>query len=171
MRKFFIILLGFALLGCGGSSTILSSSEPTDAFKIGDTQWGLTLLGSWQRIPSPEGYNTVFLAQSASQNFVILQESGVTENLAVDILTKAKDGFVEFEELGLDKEENTLRFRGKSTLDTPLREFMQKVFVIPNTNAFLLGSCSWEPSISSSVDCQNILSSWQISVNKETPEK
>ncbi len=171
MRKIFIVLLGFTLLGCGGSSTILSTSEPTDAFKIGDTQWGLELSESWQRLPSPEGYNTVFLAQNVSQSFVILQETGATENIAVDIITKAKDDFIEFEELDLDKEENTFRFRGKSTLDTPVREFMQKVFVIPNTNAFLLGSCSWEPSISSSVDCQNILSSWQISVDKPAEEK
>jgi|GEM_PF-2860602 hypothetical protein len=172
MRKIFVLLIGIVLLGCGGGGkTILPSTDPTDAFRVGNTQWGLELSDTWQRMPSPEGFSTVFLAQQESQNFIVLQEQGATENLPTDIMAKAQEDFLEFEALDIDEEINTFRFRGKTTLDNPVREFIQKVFVIPETNAFLLGSCSWEPSINSSVDCQNIIDSWQILVNKETPEK
>jgi len=172
MRKIFVLLLGVVLLGCGGSGeSLLSSTNPTDAFKVGDTQWGLELPDTWQRVPSPEGFSTVFLAQQENKNFVILQEQGATENLATDIMAKAQEDFLEFESLDIDEEINTFRFRGKTTLDNPIREFVQKVFIVPGTDAFLLGSCSWEPSISSSVDCQNIIDSWQISVDKPAEEK
>lgn len=166
------MVLGFFLLGCGsGSDTVLPPTDPTDAFRVGDTTWGLELPDTWQRVSSPEGFETVFLAQKESQNFVILQEQGTTENLAVSILTKAQENFIEFEEIYLNDKTDTFRFRGKTALDSPAREYIQKVFLIPRTEAFLIGSCSWEPDISSSGDCQDIIDSWQISVDKPAEEK
>ncbi len=171
MRRLFVLLIGFVILGCGGGGTPTHSLNPTDAFKVGDTQWELELNENWQKISAPEGFNTVFLAQSGVQNFVILQEQGATENLALDILTKASENFIEFEEVNLNEKTNTFRFRGKTDHGSVFREFVQKVFVIPETNAFLLGSCSWEPNIASSADCLNLVDSWQISVDKPVEEK
>jgi hypothetical protein len=167
MRKKIVLALGFVLLGCGGGNDTPTASTATDAFIIGDTTWEITLPSDWQKLAVPQGFNALMLAQKDSQNFAILQEVGAPENLGQEIFTKAEEDFLMFEAVDFSEKTNTWRFRGKTTPDKPVREFIQKVFLIPNTNAFLLGSCSWEPTINTSTDCQKLINSWQIPVDEE----
>ncbi len=170
MRILFVGVLAFLLSGCfGEKSGSFFETTFTDRFQIGETIWQLSLPSGWGKVTPPEGSEAIFLTRKGTDNFSILRRQGMSENLSQKIWDQAPHDFFFFEPISFT--ENAWEFQARTSASLPIREFWQKIFPIPGTDFFLLGSCSFEIKTSDSSDCETILNSWQISVDKKTQAK
>ena len=164
MKKFLIIAIGIFLVGCSDNGQT-PSDIPTEKIRVGKHTWTLSLPESWEKIPVPRsGPDAVFLARKDSQNLAILRRFGTSEHLVDEILETARNGFSIFEEIS--RGENEWTFRAKTKATSPLRDFWQKIELIPNSDEFLLASCSVETTSNEPSGCKAILDSFKISVDR-----
>jgi hypothetical protein len=158
-------LLSLVLVGCGSNiSSPFSANgvvgDETQSFKIAGSTWEVNLPTGWERIAPPTGNTEViYLARNGTQNFSITYQLGVPENPVEALLTQAKKGFFIFEEKS--RAEDQWQFQAKLEITSPLRDFWQKISLVPETEDFLLLSCSQEVAFETT-DCGDILDSFLI---------
>jgi hypothetical protein len=100
----------------------------------------------------------IFLARKGTQNIVITNEKGFTENIIERLFKTLKEDLPIVTEVF--KDENSLIFRGKLSSTTPMREFYQKVSGLSDGDGFLLISCSEEVVNLDNLECSEILDSF-----------
>ena len=158
MNKTLLVLLFTPFLfGCDEESSPITDNSAMK-FQIDETVFEVTLPTNWNTL-SPES-EAILLAQKGNENFVITQNETSAETFK-QILENAKKELEYFEILS--SSETKWQFKAKNSIHSPLREFHQKIITIPNTDFYLLGSCSFETAISTSTDCENILKNWKYS--------
>ncbi|MCF7812751.1 hypothetical protein K9M59_04140 [Candidatus Gracilibacteria bacterium] len=168
MRKFFLGLLCLVSTGCSDTDSGLFQQEPTDSFRVESENFHLALPEDWTRGEVPDNSEAVFFAYKDQQSFVILRAKGQSQNLAENLWANAQNDFYFFEEVDFTPEKWV--FQGKIDPTDSLQLITQKALALPDSNTFLLGSCSVPTQIEGS-ECESILDSWQISVDKEPEEK
>ena len=165
MKNTFLFLFGiFLLFGCSKATTILSSAPATDSFSIGKTTWGLHLPEGWQKILSLQTDEAIFVASKGSENFVILQKKGDPKSFSDTLFKDAKQKLYIFEAGAV--EPDRWEFTAKEFASDPLKHFIQKVFPIPDTKFFLVGSCSTDTAEQSLSQCKELIDSWGILVDQ-----
>ena len=169
-KFFFLVVTTLILVACSdnGDSSSSALQNFTSQFEIAATRWGLALPENWKKISPPQGSEAVFLARKKTENFVILRKGGATPNLAKEIYKSAQSDFFLFEEGNFTLEQWS--FQAKLKPSSPMRRYLQKIFVIPETSFYLLGTCSYEVKLGTADDCETILRSWEISVDKAHKE-
>lgn len=130
--------------------------------------WELSLPDGWTKVDPPEAGEAIFLAYNKDVNFTILRLRGHSVDLEKQIFDNAKQDFFWFQEISFSPE--IWSFQAKTSPSSPIREYVQKLFLIPETDLFLLGSCAFSPTLPSS-DCEDILASWQILVDKKSEDQ
>ena len=165
MKKIF--LLGCCLLllsACSNSTENSAKNSPDDnsgaklvQIDLGNSSLSIKLPKSWEKLPPQPDKGIIFLSRSGTQNLVISNEKGYSENMVENLLQTTKNSLQNIEEIS--KTEDALIFRGKLSMTTPMREFYQKIFPDENQENFFLVSCSQEISKLDELDCPNILSS------------
>lgn len=163
-RQSLLIAYCLLLTGCFGLENLGNNDEEGIVFQIGENAWTLILPENWtETAPETLPDETVMIAQNLTQNFIIEQHLHYQEDLSQKILEHASTIFHYFE--GLDLAENQWSFKAQSQANKPLRTYYQKVFPIPGTQNYLIGSCSHETIIEAN-DCETILSSWKLKKQK-----
>lgn len=165
------VFLSLALIGCGSSTT--DGGDGSQRFGIGEMKWQLEIPENWEQEVVGEGSDAIILAHRADENFVIIRQSS-EESDSVRAFNAMRASAAEdlfwFEALTADEDDLTWSFRAKLSPTSPLQEFQQKIFFLPGTNEFLLGSCAFEVAFSAGSECEDILDSWKISVDKEAKD-
>lgn len=167
MKKLFMLGFALILMGCGNSQTT-TSDEFTHRFHIKDTTWQLNLPEGWETLPLPENIEAIFAANNKEQNFAILRQKNLLPNMEKQIWENAKQKFFWFEEIDFEKEKWS--FQAKTSAADPVKIYIQKLFPVEETQFFLFGSCSL-PVEGSPDECDNLIDSWKISVDKAVEEQ
>ncbi|MCF7847040.1 MAG: hypothetical protein K9M51_03340 [Candidatus Gracilibacteria bacterium] len=166
MKKIFLAAAIFFLGGCSGPSLPLEeTSGTTHQVQVGEHQWEFVLPEGWEIIPVPQSVEALFFARSGHENFVITRHRGAGENLMDQIMQDADKGFYTFEEISRD--EVSSQFRAKLSVTEPQRDVWQKISPIPETEEFLLASCSLETSQGSTGACETLIPSFEILVDND----
>jgi len=167
MKKLTLLALALLLTGCGGDSSSEETSVLQEIFTVDETNWAINLPESWKKVPAPKtSFNIMFLAYKGSENFVVMKSPNVSEDVVGSVRVNAQKDFHSYHEKSAT--ETTLRFEGKTDPTASTREFIQKIYVLPDRSAFLIGSCSLPvQSDVNDQDCLSILDSWEISVDKK----
>ncbi len=149
------------LFGCGEEGVNFSDSQ-TVQIDFGDFILEYYLPENWKR-HKYDSENGFIGASLGAENFVITQHKlpeGEVADITRYFLDKSKGEFFHFEEISFAEDEWV--FRAKKVADSPLREFRQNMVIIPNMNAFLLGSCSFEVMVNDSADCEDLLGGFRL---------
>lgn len=167
MKKILLLVLSLVLVGCGSNTSSFLpngnavANDELQSFKIAGNTWQINLPSGWERIAPPAG-NTevVYLARNGAQNFSVTYQLGAPENPVAALLERAQKGFFVFEEK--ERGEDSWHFQAKLEVSSPLRDFWQKISLVPGTKDFLLLSCSQEVAFEAT-DCGDVLDSfWQV---------
>jgi len=167
MRVLLLGILGLLLSGCGSSeddTPLTPQTNKIESFQTGTVVWDVMLPESWRKVDVPEGTEAIFLARGDTGNFVVLLQQGGSANVSLDLWESAKKEFFSFESLSFSP--GKWSFRAKQSATSPMREFIQKIYPLPKSTAFLLGSCSFELTQNGESDCSALIDSWKISVDK-----
>lgn len=156
-----LFLSTFMLSGCFGGSQ--NANEATgnntiNRFEVEGSVFSLNLPSTWTRIQNAEK-NTIFTAQNVDQNLVIIAREGKMASPQA-LLETAQKQFFTFEvgETG----SNFFEFKGKIQSTTPERVFWQKFIDIPNSNYYLVASCSYEFLADRNSSCESIIKGWNL---------
>ena len=154
------------LYGCGssdntdnsaGNTQTESSTKANIEISLGKSVWNMSLPKTWEKMAAFPKKGIIFLAREGTQNIAISHEKGFSENLIENLFNTTKNSLSMVTEIS--RTENSLIFRGKLSATTPMREFYQKIFPVPNNDKFLLVSCSQEVASLDKLDCPDILDS------------
>ncbi|MCF7905788.1 hypothetical protein K9L63_01195 [Candidatus Gracilibacteria bacterium] len=158
-----LLLSAFLITGCGGENTevLPKIDSAKEKFQVGPTTWELILPPYWEKLTPPENSAALYLAHRGMESFVILLQKRSSEDIATELWDSAKQDFFSFEEIHFSPHQ--WRFQAKTTASDPLHEFHQKIFPVPETSFFLLGSCSFPVEQERSNECETIFNSWEIS--------
>ncbi len=164
IRVLLVGLLAFILSGCGDSSDVplTPRTNQTESFQTGSIVWEVTLPESWRKVAVPESTDAIFLARGDTGNFVVLLEQGGSVNVSLELWENAKKEFFSFKSLNFAP--GKWSFQAQKSAVSPMREFIQKIYPLPKSTAFLLGSCSFELTQKGGSDCSTLIDSWKISV-------
>jgi hypothetical protein len=168
MKKNLVIVFSLFLIGCGSSETLSSNDTFTHRFHIGDTTWQINLPENWATLPLPENIEAIFAAHNHTHNFAILRKNEFTSDMQKQMWENAKQKFFWFQEI--DFQEEKWSFQAKTSAAEPPKIYIQKLFPIEKTSFFLFGSCSL-PAMENRTECDRLLDSWKISVDKTVEEK
>ncbi|MCK5460396.1 hypothetical protein KAI58_00225 [Candidatus Gracilibacteria bacterium] len=162
IQKKFLIVLSIILTGC--SYSFMQEEWNTGKFKISNVIFEYKLPKDWTILHDELNIKNILIAQKNDENFII-QQLGDTKTLSQTLYKEASKGFFYFHPISFSDE--LLVFQGKPSVNSPLREFHQKIIPIPNTEFFLYGSCSFEFMEGKTSDCKQIINSWKKSVDKK----
>lgn len=155
-----LLLLGIGLTACGNNNVAdvdLEAVEPI-RFKLEQTTWRVTLPSHWQL--NQEGIpGTVLVAQHQDENFIIAQKPIYQNDIEAQVLDQIEETFFHYEFIA--KNQDQLVFRGKRTVNDPLRVFYEKILPVPGTDSYLIGVCSYNYWEERPQTCSQILSTWQ----------
>ncbi len=171
MKKvIYFLVLSFSLTGCFGSGEDSESLENTgtksQSFKIGNTTWDSQIPKGWKQ-GALLSEDMILNYQNLDESFVIIRRQGSIPPLE-SILEEAKSQFFSFETIS--KQVNLWQFKGKIRSQAPERLFWQRIHPIPNSNYFLLGSCSYEFIENRTSACENIIKNWNTQPVNTTPQ-
>ena len=165
----------FFLAGCGNSDDATFPENPANSTEtqssaavrlaLGSKKWTMSLPKTWEKVSPFPKKGVLFLAREGTQNIVITHERGFSPNLLDTLFETTKNSLDTIEKIS--QTDDSLIFRGKLSATTPMREFYQKVLIGPNSEKFLLISCSQEVSKLDKLDCPDILAS----ISPEEAEK
>ena len=164
MNKIFIVFVfSVFLFGCGGDNLITKGNgtgllENNIEISLGTDKWRMELPDNWEKLKAFPEKGIIFLARKGTQNIVITNEKGFTENIIERLFKTLKEDLPIVTEVF--KDENSLIFRGKLSSTTPMREFYQKVSGLSDGDGFLLISCSEEVVNLDNLECSEILDSF-----------
>lgn len=164
MKLFCLILFSIFIFGCDLNG-FSSKKTLTEKFKIQNTIFEYKIPESWTKTKNKTEKGEIILAQKEDENLVILQRYSNSENLAKELFQQAKKNFFFFKSIKF--EEKGWIFQAKPSSTTKLREFHQKIYPIKNSDIFLYASCSYEFSEEKESDCEEIINSWKILVDKK----
>lgn len=164
MKQFYLIILTLFLFGCEIKG-ISSEKKITEKFKVQNTIFEYEIPESWIKTENKNEKGEIVLAQKENENLVIIQRYSNSENLAKNLFQQAQNNFFFFKPIKF--EEKGWIFQGKPSSTNSLREFHQKIYPIKNSDIFLYASCSYEFSEEKESDCEAILNSWKILVDKK----
>lgn len=160
MKYLLSLGIAFLVMGCSTPSIIEEDSHNA-VIPLGNKDVGIFIPESWEKITHPSHADTIILmARNGEENIVISFEKDPERVTGSSLCNGAKKGFSSFEQTFVD-EENCF-FSGHPTLNTPLRNFWQKIVRLPNETSFLLASCSIEKRQSTDTKCPTILESFKI---------
>jgi len=134
-----------------------------ETFRIQNTHWKYFMPNEWKQIKEQNSNEIITQAFKKSQNFIIIQKQGDIDRIAGSILGSGKDLYY-FKEISANTRE--WEFQAKTSISSPLRHFIQKTFPVPNTEFYILASCSYEEKIEKNSDCKTIINSFEVSVDK-----
>lgn len=155
-----ILLLAVGLTACSNDNAAdidLEIVEPI-RFKIEGTTWQVTLPSYWE-LSREAVPGTVLVAQHQDKNFIIAQKPIYQDDIATQVLEQAEETFFHYELI--EETSNQLIFRGKRTVNDPLRVFYEKILPIPGTDSYLIGVCSYNHWEERPQACSQILNTWQ----------
>lgn len=156
--KRLLLILSIVIAGCGESTPSDPAAAPQPhRFTFNNQIWQLSVPGTWE-ILSPES-GALFMARNGDENIVILPREARSSDLAAQIIGSAEAQFFKFELQ--EKSDTAWQFLGQPSLSNPPRLFWQQVQQVPNTNQFLLASCSRHQANPDPTQCPNILRSWK----------
>lgn len=128
---------------------------------LGERDAGIFIPDSWEKLNLPNASdNVVMMARNGSENLVVSFENNASSTTGDSICDGAKHGFDPFEVVTTSDDE--CRFRGRVSINTPMREFWQKMVRATDSDNFLLASCSKEVSSSVISGCEEIIYSFGI---------